>query len=299
MQITTVDTIEDWPTEPGWLGEVTQLSPGPLGYVERLIDIGAVRLEWNSLAAHTMIRDRYTADWMMFAIQRDGPSPVRHWAHDIDRNDALVFSPDGDPDYEYVAPEPTESLWIKVSCAAAERCGWQTRLPQTLRAGGLGISHLIGVCRSATSGTLEGTVRGADACSTVLTALEKTFGPGLLGTDDENAVLPDAIAIEKGVRRLVEQAEAGEPLDVDYLANELGVSRRTLYRSLRLWPGVTPAGFVKTLKLHAVRRRLLAAPEQPGEVASIATEYGFTHLGRFSGDYRKFFGELPSQTLRH
>ena len=35
-----------------------------------------------------------------------------------------------------------------------------------------------------------------------------------------------------------------------------------------------------------------------GEITSIATGLGFTHLGRFSIAYREVFGESPSQTLR-
>ena len=32
-------------------------------------------------------------------------------------------------------------------------------------------------------------------------------------------------------------------------------------------------------------------------VTAIALRWGFTHLARFSGQYRARFGELPSQTL--
>jgi AraC-like DNA-binding protein len=30
----------------------------------------------------------------------------------------------------------------------------------------------------------------------------------------------------------------------------------------------------------------------------VALYYGFAHLGRFAGEYRKAFGESPSETLR-
>jgi AraC-like DNA-binding protein len=33
-------------------------------------------------------------------------------------------------------------------------------------------------------------------------------------------------------------------------------------------------------------------------ISSIAMGWGFTHLGRFSSDYKKLFGETPSETLK-
>lgn len=32
--------------------------------------------------------------------------------------------------------------------------------------------------------------------------------------------------------------------------------------------------------------------------ADVANNWGFWHMGRFAADYRKFFGELPSETLQ-
>ncbi len=34
-----------------------------------------------------------------------------------------------------------------------------------------------------------------------------------------------------------------------------------------------------------------------GAVTRAATDTGFNHLGRLAGDYRKLFGETPSETL--
>ncbi|MFP5456117.1 MAG: helix-turn-helix domain-containing protein, partial [Alphaproteobacteria bacterium] len=36
----------------------------------------------------------------------------------------------------------------------------------------------------------------------------------------------------------------------------------------------------------------------PTTVSELALEWGFTHLGRFSAEYRRRFQELPSETLR-
>ncbi len=48
-----------------------------------------------------------------------------------------------------------------------------------------------------------------------------------------------------------------------------------------------------------VRGQLLTARDEGKTVTVIATEYGFFHLGQFAVDYRKMFGESPSETLRH
>ena len=44
---------------------------------------------------------------------------------------------------------------------------------------------------------------------------------------------------------------------------------------------------------------LLSARGQPVTVTEIATDFGFAELGRFSVEYRKVFGESPSETLYH
>lgn len=75
-------------------------------------------------------------------------------------------------------------------------------------------------------------------------------------------------------------------------------SRRTLQNCFEQMTGQSPALFLKKLKLNAVRRTLLNADESV-TVSDAATEWGFWHLSQFAVDYKKFFGESPSQTLMH
>jgi len=56
--------------------------------------------------------------------------------------------------------------------------------------------------------------------------------------------------------------------------------------------------YVKLIRLQAVRRSLLDSHPLSGTIGGVASEYGFSQLGRFSADYRKVYGELPSVTLR-
>jgi AraC-like DNA-binding protein len=82
------------------------------------------------------------------------------------------------------------------------------------------------------------------------------------------------------------------------VAAAAGVSLRTLTRAFHNKHGVGPIGILRQRRMQAVRRDLLEAEPGSESVTRVALRYGFAHLGRFAGEYRKAFGEYPSETLR-
>jgi len=74
------------------------------------------------------------------------------------------------------------------------------------------------------------------------------------------------------------------------------VPGRTLFKHFRDYQGVSPMGYVRTARFKKVRE-LLALAEPQEQVSKIAMRLGFNHLGRFAVEYRKRFGESPSDTL--
>lgn len=85
---------------------------------------------------------------------------------------------------------------------------------------------------------------------------------------------------------------------VDDLANLSKVSARTLYNLFSRYKSITPMHYIKQQKLLQVRK-VLSGQEGPiRNVTEVALDYGFMHLGRFSNEYKKLFGELPSQTIK-
>ena len=78
----------------------------------------------------------------------------------------------------------------------------------------------------------------------------------------------------------------------------VGVSLRTLENSFKKLLGVTPLKFDHYRRLIQTHQTLRSAePETSTTVTQIATEMGFTELGRFAGQYQRMFGEQPSETL--
>jgi transcriptional regulator GlxA family with amidase domain len=88
-----------------------------------------------------------------------------------------------------------------------------------------------------------------------------------------------------------------EPLSVTRLAMRSGLSKRTLHRVVRREFGLSPMALSRRIRLREVRAEL-EAPRQDTTVTVAAFRWGFTHLGRFAGEYARVFGERPSDTLR-
>jgi AraC-like DNA-binding protein len=85
------------------------------------------------------------------------------------------------------------------------------------------------------------------------------------------------------------------PADVAEVAR---VSYPTLVRAFRKHHDQSPMQFVKQRRMEQVQRELMAANPKQNTVTHLALEFGFHHLGQFSVDYKKTFGESPSETLR-
>lgn len=94
------------------------------------------------------------------------------------------------------------------------------------------------------------------------------------------------------------QANANKPITVLELAQATGSTERTLQYIFRDYFNVTPKDFLKSRRMNAVRRDLHTALDRKVMINEIANRWGFWHLSQFAADYRRFFGELPSETVK-
>ena len=94
-------------------------------------------------------------------------------------------------------------------------------------------------------------------------------------------------------------ARAGDcALDLDALAGDLGVSRRTLQRAFTR-QGESVTGVLLAARLDLARSRLGAVCEKDrGGIATIAFDCGFNDLSHFYRAFRMRFGISPGQA-RH
>ncbi|MDJ0933995.1 MAG: helix-turn-helix domain-containing protein [Kiloniellales bacterium] len=87
------------------------------------------------------------------------------------------------------------------------------------------------------------------------------------------------------------------PVTAFQLANAIGATQRTLERGFREVFGITPAAYLRLHRMNRAQHDLAHADPRSSSVTETALEWGFSHLGRFSAEYRDLFGELPSETL--
>ncbi len=80
------------------------------------------------------------------------------------------------------------------------------------------------------------------------------------------------------------------------LASELGVTEKTLGRRLKKSQGLTPAAFIRSIRLSYARDLILL--RQADTVAEIADASGFASVSHFAKLYRREFREAPSQALK-
>ena len=86
-------------------------------------------------------------------------------------------------------------------------------------------------------------------------------------------------------------------LSVTELCRESGVSERTLQYAFKDRFGLTPKEYIKNFNLRMVYKRLNRELRYV-KIRDVAAEYGFWHMGQFASDYKRHFGELPSESVR-
>lgn len=86
------------------------------------------------------------------------------------------------------------------------------------------------------------------------------------------------------------------PIYSERIAEELNVTIRTLHNVSKKMTGLSLHRYIYIKRMWAVRQVLLKK-NRNSKIKSIAFDHGFWHLGRFSVEYRKMFGETPLETL--
>ncbi len=108
-----------------------------------------------------------------------------------------------------------------------------------------------------------------------------------------------AMAAPGNVRRAEEflRANAEQAVTLEQIANVAGCSIRALQLAFRRFRNTTPMEALRRARLEQAHNEILKSDGLPS-VISVAAKYGFANPGRFANQYKRAFGEYPSEALR-
>jgi AraC-like DNA-binding protein len=128
----------------------------------------------------------------------------------------------------------------------------------------------------------------------LIEAMIECLGTGEYGED--RSALRQHAAIMRRFHQALEE-KPNEALFIPELCREIGSTARTLQICCQEHLGVSPTRYLLLRRMHLARRDLQESASTATTVTEIATRYGFWQFGRFAGEYKALFGELPSTVL--
>jgi AraC-like DNA-binding protein len=87
-----------------------------------------------------------------------------------------------------------------------------------------------------------------------------------------------------------------KPILIEDIAEATNASVRSIFRTFKRTRGYSPLAFAKQIRMQQAHR-LLKQADAATTVTDIAMDCGYSNLSAFTKDYRRAFGELPSQVL--
>ncbi len=282
---------------PGWTFEFAQLERGECG--GEMLSVMQPALHFMQVRMDKSVqRGGWTPEGQVSLAIHAAPSlSARTHGEAFDEN-VVVLTPGGSL-IDTVAPGKTDLFALSIREDVFGTMLEKTQSPLRERLGTVQLlapsPERMNRLRRALWGAREQALAGKcdDATwSAVNTAVAACFS----SVDDPGRVPPASPR-----RRVVVQSlnymrkNLSTPLKLEDLCREAGVSERTLIYAFKQHMGVTPKAYLNISRLNKVRQELECF--HATSVTDAATRWGFWHMGQFSADYKRFFGELPSQTL--
>jgi len=287
-----------------WSLCVTVEEPGRYGYRRRDLTTPGQVLCWETFEPPCRLRGLATPDLLVLAVPlRVGPrSRYRGTPVSPDRLPALRCG----GVHWIVDRGQSHVMWLVAASlirrhidtdlrGALERAAGAHSLPVKPNAVEPLGSKLLGLINEATRGPQTWP-------PTAVASLEQELLRQLAAAIDVPRLLnvkPRVSSLRARIERALEYLQVASlpSVTLSELREVAGVSQRILEYGIQELSDLTPLGFWHLLRLHAVRRELIACNADDRPVGEIAYRWGFRQHGRFSGYYRTAFGELPSQTL--
>jgi len=290
----------------GWEFTADQLGPSE--------DISKVRLYRTSHVGLTRFRYLAPYDQRLRARENiltigllDSDNPAT-WSYDqLIPNDALVIFPNDDQ-LRAITPVGFRGSGIHLSknyiTNLAELVFRRSLEPSVPASGMIPLDRQkLKSLRAEISNWQRLEAYSAESRPEIISRREESLALAVLDAlfDESNA---DKVSSAKALRFVTKALEIIHDSELDGIsATELCAqtqcSQRTLEKGFSNRFGVTPKKYINVLRLARVHKGLRNfATQDCDSIIELAGIHGFWHMGQFAADYRRIYGELPSDTLR-
>ncbi len=112
--------------------------------------------------------------------------------------------------------------------------------------------------------------------------------------DELNIDSPDDQFMQR-VMRIINENMSNSEMNVEFLAEKIGISRAHFYRKLKSITNLSPVDFLKNIRLTEAARLLV---EKNCDVQSTSQATGFKSVSAFSTAFKHFYDMTPSQFIK-
>ena len=289
----SIEEVGEAVTAKGWHGAFRQLGKGRITSRQRSLHLGPCSLIYHRLDKRIQARQSPPEGCVGLAI----PPRDFLWFEGAEVGNHEVLLVGEGSDGEFVTPNEAACQTLTVPRSVFEASA-RALFPRTRMNGA---SIRIFRCPPSGWSTLQqemtrllgdGRMSPEDASHLLCRFLDLIAGPENGG---EKSIGSRSMRVARSAQDYIEEHYRGT-MRMEDLCRCTGVSLRTLQQYFAEYFQLSPSNFIRVRRLHAARQAFLAAgPDHT--VSRIAIDSGFTHLGRFSVNYREHFGESPSETL--
>jgi len=294
----SIEEVNEATRANGWNGEFRQLSKGRVTSRFWTLRLGSSALNYHRLDKRTHIRQVSPIGSVALAI----PSPPHCLlveGAEVGNHEAILLHPGTEA--ELVTPNEAACKTLTVPSSVFEATA-RVIVPRMRMDG-----QPLRVFQGAPSGwpalhlemtrlLADGEMSPEDVSNLLCRFIVWIAGEPENGSMEKSLRNGSARRVARRAQAYIEEHFPGI-IRMEDLCRYTGVSLRTLQRSFAEYFQVSPSEYIKACRFSAARQALLASVPSHQTVTRIAIASGFTHLGRFSVEYRDYFAESPRETL--
>jgi AraC-like DNA-binding protein len=286
--------------------DVVQIGKGPMSGEMNHFHLGTFGISAGSFSRGIRSRGNMAKDKILFATVDGGAAPgtLRHQL--VKPGDLMIVGPNQEIYFSQECGSEFVNTWIDpaelVTFLEDQKAG-SSDLVSWQDATVLAVDPAIAAGRIEAFRTLiSGMTQGAPISDGAVgfykrNILELLAMPILSGIAERGERLPrSAASVVRDIDRYLIDAGA-RPVHISELLQVFNVSKRTLHRYFKDVMGVGVIAFARNKRLCNVHSALLKW-DGVVQVKDVLREHGFLQGGQAAEDYRRLFGENPSDTQR-